>query len=102
GRTSVAECKPQPRKPLTLSKEEEAQLKPHAEKWTAIAMRTTPQTAEERQTLTEAMIEFYKTLNLPPLDPEWVIHVRSPIEGRYVAGLLAAGWHMHLEIDPKT
>lgn len=89
------------RKPLTLTKEEEARLKPHAEKWTAIAMRTTPQTPEEKAQLTEAMIAFYKTLNLPELTSDWVIHTRSPIEARYVSGLLAAGWHMHLEIDPK-
>lgn len=90
------------RKPLVLTKEEEAQLKPHAEKWTAIAKRTAPQTDEERRVLTENMIKFYKTLNLPELSPDWVIHVKSVVEGRYVAGLLAAGWHMHLEVDPDT
>lgn len=90
------------KKPLVLTKEEEAQLKPHAEKWTKIAQRTTPQTPEERERFNAAMIKFYETQNLPKLTEDWIIHVRSIAEGRYVAGLLAAGWHMHLEIDPKT
>lgn len=87
--------------PLTLTKEEEAQLKPHAEKWAKLALRTETQTPQEREELTTAMIQFYEGLGLPQLTPDWVIHVRSPIEGRFVAGLLAAGWHMHLEVEPK-
>lgn len=88
---------------ITLSNEELAQLEPHSKRWMDIAMRTAPQTEAEKAKLTEEMIKFYKVMNLPELKPEWVIHVKSgAMEGRFVAGLLAAGWHMHLEVDPKA
>lgn len=94
--------KPKITEKLTLTPEETAQLEPHAKKWRDIALRTTPQTDAERAECSTALARYYELQGLKPLDPEWIIYARSPIEARIISGLLAGGWHLHLDADPKN
>ena len=72
----------------TLTKEHEAQLPAWRDKWIDIAMRTTPQTVEDKEKCSAAIVGLYVAANLPVVP---VYYVPSPFVGS-VAWSVASVW----------
>ena len=79
-------------KKYSLTPEHRAQLRPWHEKWVRIAMRTQPQTDEERARMIEAVNGLYDAANLDR--PKHIVFVPSPIVGQIASGFAAAIWHL--------
>jgi len=77
-----------------LTPRQEELLKDHSKKWSELSLRTTRQTAEERLRFIADMQALYGGVGLPELSPTRVFFARSPLEGRIMAGLLAAAFRM--------
>ena len=81
------------KKPLySLTDEHRAQLKPWAEQYISIALRTEPQTEEDRDACRVAMRGLYQAASLEP--PRNEVFCPSPISAA-IAGSIAAGvWYL--------
>ena len=82
---------------ISLTPEQEKLIPAHLEKWRTIAHRTTPMTDADKKQFSDGIIAFYAGAQLPQLSPDDIIFVRSPTEGRIVAGLLSAAYHLYAE-----
>ena len=76
----------------SLTPEHRAQLRPWADRWIRIAMRTEPQTEADRAAMIDAINGLYDAAKLPR--PEHIVFVPSPLVGRVASGFAAAIWHM--------
>lgn len=78
------------KKLYTLTEEHRAQLEPWAQKWIKIALRTEPQTKEDRDAMLVAMDGLYKAANFEP--PKRRVFCASPLSAA-IAASTAAGVH---------
>jgi hypothetical protein len=85
-------------KKYSLTEEHRAQLGPWADRWIAIALRTTPQTVEDRAIMRAAMDGAYRAANLAPAIG---VFARSPISAAWAwAG--ATAWIASRATMPET
>jgi hypothetical protein len=71
-------------------------------KWTDIAFRTTPQSADEKIQVVDAVERLYRSANLTPPPRHRIVIVPSPLMARAVAGAAAWLWHCRKHIDAAT
>ena len=76
----------------SLTEEHRAQLKPWADRLIKIAMRTTPQTPEERSKCIEAIHGLYDAAKLE--HPKHVVFCASPIGAAIAATIAAGAWYL--------
>lgn len=76
-----------PHNRYTLTEEHRAQLKPHADKWTAIALRGTPQTKEDRAMCMKQVPALYQAANLIP--PRNIVFAPGPVSGAIASAIAA-------------
>src|SRR5208337_453514 len=74
----------------SLTPEHEEQLYPWHRKWVKIAMRTDPQTEEDRGKMIEAINGLYDAASLEL--PKHIVFVPSPLVGQIASGFAAAIW----------
>ena len=87
-------------KKYQLTPEHKEQLKPWADKWTAIALRTTGLTDEDREICKEAMRGLYTEADLHP--PVNELFCRSPLVGAVAASVSAGIWWLRENPDKHT
>ena len=72
------------KKLISLTEEHKAQIHPWHERWIKIAMRTKPQTEDEREIMRAAVKGLYKAANLEM--PRYIIFGDSPVSCQITAG----------------
>lgn len=78
------------RKIYTLTDEHRGQLEPWRDRWVANALRTAPQTEEDREAVRSAMRGMYEAANLP--FPDRGVFVGSPLTGAIAAPIASGAW----------
>ena len=73
-------------KKISLTDAHRAMIDPWHKKWVDIAMRTAPQTQEDRDIMVQAVNGLYRAANLD--EPRYILFAPSPISGQVVAGVL--------------
>ena len=84
-------------KKYSLTKEHAAQLPAMAERWIKIALRTEPQTDEEKSRCVVAVNQLYEAANLE--HPRNIVFCESPISAAIAAGVAAAAWYVREHPD---
>lgn len=74
--------------PKDLTEEQKAQLPAWIEKWRANMLNTTPLTALEKESVTQAIRKMYLDVNYK--EPQHVLFCSSPFAGTIITGLAAA------------
>lgn len=73
------------KKLYSLTDEHKAQIHPWHQRWVKIAMRTTPQTAEDRKIMVDSINGLYGAASLPL--PDYVVFGKSPVSCQIAAGI---------------
>ncbi|MGA0069526.1 MAG: DUF6745 domain-containing protein, partial [Miltoncostaeaceae bacterium] len=80
-------------KKYKLTEEHRARLPEFAEYGIRLALRTDPQTEEERERARQAVQDMYRVAGLTPPPRERIVFVPSPLVGRFAAGFAAWAWY---------